>query len=223
VTNTAVIFDLDGTLIDAFQDIANAINRPLAARAMPTHDIVAIRNLVGEGAGKLIERAVPANTDAETLAAIRAEMMEWYREHPADHAFVYDGIVAVLEALRNAGIPMGVLSNKPHPMTLRTCNDLGITAYFADIAGELGPEVPRKPDPLGLRLQLERIGADSAIMVGDGRPDGEVAIATGSPFVAVTWGTRTAEQLAPYNPIATADQPAELVPILERLLGRSLP
>jgi phosphoglycolate phosphatase len=210
----AVIFDLDGTLVDAFQDIANAINRPLASRGMPTHSVETIRNFVGEGAGKLIERSVPAGTDVATLQAVREEMMAWYHDHPADYAFVYDGILPVLETLRAKGVPMGVLSNKPHAMTLMTCERLGIAHFFGDMAGEQGADVPRKPDPMGLTLQLERLGVARGIMVGDGRPDGEVARAAGFPFVAVTWGTRSAEQLVEYGPVAMVHRPADLTEIL---------
>ncbi|MBI1291544.1 HAD-IA family hydrolase [bacterium] len=216
----AVIFDLDGTLVDAFQDIANAINRPLAARGMPTHSVDTIRTFVGEGAGKLIERSVPPGTDAATLESVRAEMMAWYRDHPADHAFIYEGILPVLEALRSRGVPMGVLSNKPHAMTLSTCERLGLSDFFGDVAGEQGAGVPRKPDPMGLRLQLERLGVEDAIMVGDGRPDGEVARAAGVPFVAVTWGTRTAEQLLEYGPVAVVDHPSGLPEPLALLLAK---
>jgi phosphoglycolate phosphatase len=215
----AVIFDLDGTLVDAFQDIANAINRPLGARGMPVHSVEVIRTFVGEGAGKLVERAVPPGTPPELIQTVRAEMLEWYHAHPADFAFVYDGIVPVLDHLRARRAPLGVLSNKPHPMTVLTMQQLGLADFFQGMAGEKGPEVPRKPDPKGLRLLLEEMGVTDAIMVGDGRPDGEVARAARIPFVAVTWGTRTADQLTEYDPAAVADQPAELIPILDRLLS----
>jgi phosphoglycolate phosphatase len=215
---TAIIFDLDGTLVDAFQDIANAINGPLGRRGYPQHSVSRIMELVGEGAGKLIERALPPDVDASVVADVKAEMMRYYREHPADFATVYEGIHEVLQAARRQGCKLGVLSNKPHPMTIATCEKVGLAEYFDDMVGEQGGEIPRKPDPTGLRLQLERLGATEAIMVGDGIPDGQVALAAGIPFVGVLWGTRSAEQLAPYNPVALASSPAELMEALMQLV-----
>jgi phosphoglycolate phosphatase len=215
---TAIVFDLDGTLADAFADIAAAINLPLGRRGLPLHDVASIKSMVGDGAGKLIERAVPAGTSAEDLAAIRTEMLAHYYAHPADNAFLYDGIRGVLESLHGRAVPLAILSNKPHPMTLETCRRLDISHYFAAIQGEDPQHAPRKPDPAALTALRTRLGVDQLVMVGDGVPDGLVAQRAAVPFVACLWGTRTREQLAPYTPVAVAEQPADLAPILHDLL-----
>ncbi len=211
-----VIFDLDGTLIDAFSDIADAVNVPLRRRGYPTHSVAAITEFVGEGAGKLIERATP-NIPADEIEEVRREMMDYYRQFPAEHAIVYTGILPLLEGLRARGLRLGILTNKRIEMTHKTLVKLGLTNYFDDVVGEDGESTPRKPHPGGLLAQIQRLGGHSAILVGDGIPDGKVAIAAGVPFVAVLWGTRTREQLAEFNPIAYAETVEELDAILHHL------
>lgn len=206
---TGIVFDLDGTLVDAFADIAAAINRPLSMLGMPTHDVETIKTLVGEGAGRLIERA-SEGAPAEKLPWIREEMMAWYRAHPADLAFLYDGVLPMLQDLHQRGIAMAVLSNKPHAMTLKTCEDMGITSFFTAIQGEDPDKAPRKPDPGALTALSTRPGLEHPLMVGDGIPDGKVAQNAGVPFVACLWGTRTREQLAEFNPVSVASTPVEL-------------
>ncbi len=214
----AAIFDLDGTLIDAFSDIANAVNHPLAARGLPTHTVAAIRTFVGDGVGKLMDRAMPPGLPEEETAAIRAEMMTYYRQHPADNATVYEGVFPLLESLKDWGVLLTILTNKPQAMTDRTCDQLGLTRYFDDIRGENGDQTPRKPDPRGLLEQLADIRAERALIIGDGVPDAQVAHAAQLPFVACLWGTQTRDQLAPHEPVAYATAPPDLEGIVLDLL-----
>lgn len=216
--DTAVIFDLDGTLVDAFSDIAEAVNVPLRARGIAPHSMETIKRMVGDGAGKLLDRAAPM-LPPEDQAAFRKEMLEYYYAHPADQAFVYEGIFPLLESLRAAGVPMGILTNKPHPMTVKTCEQMALTEYFQDISGIQVEGGLRKPDPRSLREQLARLGVSRGIMVGDGVPDGQVAEATGQPFVAVLWGTRGRAELEAFSPAAVAEQVGDLESILFSLLG----
>jgi phosphoglycolate phosphatase len=214
-----VVFDLDGTLVDAFRDIATAVNRPLAARGFPTHSLETIRGMVGDGAGKLLERASPRDISPEDFAAIKAEMLTYYHEHPADQAEIYPGIANALSELQRTGYVLGILSNKPHATTVKTLEAIGLDHFFADVVGEQAPIVPRKPHPQGLLALLERQQATRAIMVGDGVPDGEVSAAAGIPFLAVTWGTRTREQLSAHGPAAFADHASELPALVRRLFA----
>lgn len=217
VKQRAVVFDLDGTLVDAFEDITDAVNEPLRRRNMPLYTVERIRSMVGDGAGKLMERAYPL-IPAEEQPAAHAEMLEYYRAHPADKARVYPGVFQALEALADWGVAMAILSNKPQAMTLSTCERLGLTSYFAEIQGENSPEVPRKPDPAGLQRILGRIKAERVLLAGDGVPDGEVAARAGIPFVACLWGTRTREELARLNPLAFAESPVGMERTLLNLL-----
>lgn len=218
MASVGLVFDLDGTLVDAFEDIAVAINRPLAALGLPLKDASEIRELVGEGAGKLIERC-SAGAPPEKLPWIREEMMGWYFDHPADHAFVYDGIREMLEEFHARGISMGVLSNKPHPMTVKTCDELGLSRYFRVIQGEDANLGPRKPDPALLLNLCGRMGTDRNLLVGDGVPDGQVAQNAGLPFVACLWGTRDRHHLEPFAPVAFVERPTELAAALRDLVA----
>lgn len=215
--DTAVIFDLDGTLVDAFSDIAEAVNVPLRARGIAPYSMETIKGMVGDGAGKLLDRAAPMLSPEEQLR-FREEMLAYYHAHPADMAYVYEGIFPLLEALRSAGVPLGILTNKPHPMTVKTCDQMGLTPFFQDISGIQVEGGLRKPDPRSLMEQLARLGVSHGIMVGDGVPDGQVAVATGQPFVAVLWGTRGRAELEAFSPVAVAAQVADLESILFPLL-----
>ncbi|MCC6545826.1 HAD-IA family hydrolase [Candidatus Sumerlaeota bacterium] len=217
-TPDAVIFDLDGTLIDAFADIAAAVNAPLIARGMPTHTIEQVNAMVGNGAVKLIERASPPGTPREVRDEIYRDLLVYYAAHPVDHAKIYDGILDVLKALRERGIKTGILSNKPHTITLKTCDMMGLTPYFDEIIGEREPDLPRKPNPQSLLAMIDRMKAKSPILVGDGVPDGDVAKKAGIPYVAALWGSRTREQLSHLGPVAWGNEPRELTHIL---LGES--
>ena len=217
-TPDAVIFDLDGTLVDAFADIAAAVNAPLSARGMPTHSIAQVNAMVGNGAVKLIERASPPGTPPEVREQILRDMLIYYAAHPTDHAKIYDGVPEVLKALRERGIRLGILSNKPHAILLNTCDVMDLTPYFDEIIGEREPDLPRKPNPQSLLAMIDRMNAKSPMLVGDGVPDGDVAQRAGVPYVAALWGSRTREQLAHLNPIAWGAQPRDLLRIL---LGES--
>ena len=212
----AVIFDLDGTLIDAFRDIQEAINRPLVARGVAPHSLDQIVRWVGDGAFKLAERATPPHL-MDQQKQIFGEMMLYYRDHPADHAVLYPGVIELLKGLQADRIPIGVLSNKPYEMCVKTCAQLGLMP-FVDVLHGHTETAPRKPDPEALRSVMADLGVTRAVMVGDGVPDGEVSQAAGVPFIACLWGSRTREQLAEFAPVAWADSVAELGPLIRKLL-----
>lgn len=213
-----VVFDLDGTLVDAFADIAVAVNAPLVKRGFPAYGVDVIRSMVGDGTGMLLQRATPEEL-MDDFDVIKEEMHAQYLAHPATLATVYDGIFPVLEALKARGVKMAALTNKPHAMTLKTCDEMGLTPYLDEMIGENAPLVPRKPDPGGLLGILERLGATSSCMVGDGKPDGEVALNAKVPFVACLWGTKIREELAVYNPVTWAETPDDLTEAILGALG----
>lgn len=213
---TLVVFDLDGTLIDSFADIAAAINAALALRGLPRHSVAAVKAMVGDGVGKLAERAAPGLA-AEEHRAIAAAMIDYYRVHPADHAKLYPGIEAVLEAIAAAGHPMAILSNKPHDLTVACCRELRLDARMVAIQGDDPPHVPRKPDATGLRLLMAFSNTTSCVIVGDGLPDGQLAASVGAPFVAVGWGTRSREELERLGPAAFVESTAALADAILRV------
>jgi phosphoglycolate phosphatase len=204
----ALVFDLDGTLVDSLGDIAHHLDDALAERGLPTYDTAQIGQWVGEGTDKLVARAVarPELRD-EVAAAYRAR----YRAHPVVTTHVYPGLPAVLDGL--AGTPLAVLSNKPHDLTCTIAQRLLHRWSFAIIAGEREGWA-RKPDPTGLLSIIAQLGftpAD-AVMIGDSEIDVATAKAARVPSIAVTWGFRPRERLTGAD--ALADTPAQLAQLL---------
>jgi phosphoglycolate phosphatase len=185
------VFDLDGTLVDSAEDIAASVNHALAAVGLPLRTLAEVRGFVGEGARKLLERAVGDRQDL-VEPALRAWEAH-YAEHALDRTRPYPGIV---EELARAGRTLAVLTNKPGPAARQIVEGLGLAPRFAEVVG--GGEAPRKPDPTGLLAMMARLGAtaEETVVVGDSAVD----VATGRnarvAVVAVTWGFGRREDLA---------------------------
>jgi phosphoglycolate phosphatase len=212
-----VLFDLDGTLLATLQDLGDSVNRVLAARGWPTHSLEAYRYFVGEGASTLIERAMPEeHRDAAsvrgTLAAYRAD----YEHNWNNTTKPYDGIPDMLAEMRRRGLVLGVLSNKPHAMTVRC-----IESYFPDVPfpALLGQrdEVAKKPDPAGAYEAARLMGVASArvLYVGDTGTDMQTARAAGMFALGVTWGFRPAAELLENGAQALAHHPREVIALLD--------
>ena len=166
----AVLFDLDGTLIDSTRDLAEAVNHALRRLALPERSIAEIAGFVGEGARRLVERAVAPRADlAEPALAL---WWEHYRAHLLDHTVLCPGIAGLLAAAR---VPLAVHTNKPGGLARRILDGLGVLGRFAEVLG--GDEAPRKPDPAGTRALLGRMGVApaEALYVGDSVIDVELA------------------------------------------------
>jgi phosphoglycolate phosphatase len=208
-----VIFDLDGTLADSLEDIASAMNRTLEAHGFPAHPLSAYRTFVGEGVRKLVERAMPPGTDPLREAFITAYQDD-YAEHLLDATRLYPGIPAVLDGLQRAGVPVGVLSNKPDAPTRRLVEALCSRWQFGAVVGER-PGVPRKPDPASALALADALGAppESVAFVGDTSVDILTARAASMRPVGVLWGFRPKEVLA------TGAEAARTGEELARLLG----
>ena len=189
--SVAIVFDLDGTLIDSAPDVRAALNRLLVEEGRPQLTLAQVQDLVGEGASALIERAWAATgTPAEpaAVAALVARYLAHYRDCPADHTVVYDGVVAMLEGLRAGGASLGICTNKPSAMTEIVLDALDLSRHFAAMVGGDFPR--RKPDGEHIRETLRRMGAEGcrALYVGDSITDVKAARDAGLPVVAVDWG-----------------------------------
>lgn len=187
----ALVFDLDGTLIDSAPDVAHALNRLLAEKSRPALTLEQVQELVGEGAGALIERAWLATGTAAALQQVPdlvARYLEFYQECPADHTVIFDDVVAVLQQFAAAGHPMGICTNKPHDMTMIVLKCLGLDHFFQGVVG--GDVITRrKPDGEHILETLRRMNAGlPAVMVGDSATDVAAARAAGVPVVAVSYG-----------------------------------
>ena len=194
---THVIFDLDGTLLDTLEDLADATNWVCEQHGWPTHPVEAYKYFIGNGAPKLLERAAPHGV--ELTEELRKQLLEEftlrYTAHKADKTAPYPGIPQTLERLKQAGIVMAVLTNKPDGAA-RPIVEGYFPGMFQVVQGSL-PGVPTKPDPTVLFKLMERIGAkeESTIFVGDSNVDIQTAKNGGLHSCGVLWGFRTREEL----------------------------
>ena len=196
----AVIFDLDGTLLDTLTDLAEAANRVLARFGYPVHTVAAYKRFVGSGGLTLMGRALPPG-EAERLGetgvrpiveAMRAE----YLDHAAEATRPYPGIAELLAVLRERNIVSGVLSNKPHPATQAVVRHFFAEHPFAVVQGAL-PDVPLKPDPTSALAMAGTFGIAPRhiLYLGDSDVDMHTARAAGMYAVGAAWGFRGADEL----------------------------
>lgn len=186
----AVLFDLDGTLIDSLPDIAAAMNAALAELGYPTHPLEAYKGFVGWGADRLVRAAAPERAiEPSQFQTIKRLYMSKYGAHCTERTAPYPGVMAGLRALRERGMKLCVVSNKPDPHTkLVTSHYFGYDIFELAAGSEAG--YPRKPDPeLPLAL-LASIGSapERAVFVGDTRIDLDTARNARIDFVGVAWG-----------------------------------
>lgn len=206
----AVVFDLDGTLLNTLDDLAAAVNVALDAHGMPRRTLTEVRAFVGHGVANLISRAVPTGTDEETTARVLDTFRTYYVDHSLDTTAPYDGILPTLARLKAAGIAMAVVSNKLEGATAALCRHF----FGEDISVVIGdvPDRPRKPAPDGTLAALARLGvsADEAIFVGDADSDVLTAKNAGVAFLGVTWGFRDADILRAAGATRLVDRPVQI-------------
>jgi phosphoglycolate phosphatase len=214
----AVIFDLDGTLLDTLGDIASAMNRSLVAHGFDPRPVDAYEERVGWGLNRLVSLCLPEDRrgDSALIESIADGMRRVYREHPVVDTVPYPGIREVLADLRAAGIPRIVLSNKPDDLVQPVVSEIFGMDEFVVVLGQR-PEEPRKPDPTTTLRILGGLGvpAGNVAFVGDSEIDMETACAAGCIAVGVTWGFRPVEVIRE----AGAEHLCYSVAQLRRVLG----
>jgi len=217
-TAKLLIFDLDGTLVDSREDLANSINamlRHFKRKELP-HEVIA--SYIGDGAPMLVRRALGDPDDENFVQDALLYFMAWYREHKLDSTYVYEGIKEALNAIQKSrdGLPlkMAVLSNKPVGPSRAIVEALGLGHYFFQIYGGNSFHT-KKPDPAGVQALLEESGAfaEETIIIGDSDIDVLTARNAGIFSVGVTYG------LAPHTledapPDVLVDRPYELATVL---------
>lgn len=203
----ALVFDLDGTLVDSLADIVLHLNSTLANRGLPTRTREEIREWVGYGADQLVIRAVPhPEMVADTLAEFRAH----YRARPVVSTCVFPELAAVLDAI-SRGRKLAILSNKPHDLTVEVVDQLLGGWQFAVVAGQRNGK-PHKPDPAALLDVCDELAVDprECAMIGDSEVDIATARAAGVPSVAVSWGLRALDIIEAAEPDHLVHTPAQL-------------
>ena len=202
-----LVFDLDGTLVDSLDDIMLHLNAALAEKGLPGWSRPEVGEWVGYGAENLVIRAVPhPEMVADTLARFRAH----YRARPVVHTCLYPELAAAIDRV-SPGRKLAVLSNKPHDLTVRVCEQLLGAWPFAVIAGAQSGK-PHKPDPRALLDVCNELALSPSecVMIGDSEVDVATARAAGVPSIAVSWGLRALTIIEAAGPDHLVHTPAEL-------------
>lgn len=179
----AVLWDLDGTLVDSAGDIAAAVDRTLVRTGRPPLGEVVVRGFIGDGARKLVDRCVEAAGSVPREGDL-AVFLEEYGQALVVRTRVYAGLRAVLDAVR---APMAIVTNKPEGFSRVIADRLDLARYFPVVIGGDTLAV-RKPDPAPLVEALRRLGVEAGVMVGDGPADVGAARAARMPMIGVGWG-----------------------------------
>lgn len=189
----AVIFDLDGTLLDTLEDLANSVNFALRTHGMAERTLCEVRSFVGTGIGNLIKKSVPEGTGEEKCSEVLDTFRDHYKDHSTDMTKPYDGILSLLSDLRTEGVPTAVVSNK-----VDIAVQMLVKGYFQgliDVAvGEL-EGVKRKPEPDTVFLAMKKMGVKNAVYIGDSEVDVKTAENASLDGVFVSWGFRTEDDL----------------------------
>lgn len=213
-----IIFDLDGTLLDTLDDLMDATNYALEQLGWPQRSKDEIRQFVGNGVAKLIERAVPAGTDAAGVKKALDIFTPYYDAHKQDKTAPYPGILDMLTALKAKGLTLAVVSNK-FDAAVKGLMPEYFPGLIDDAAGEAeAAGIPKKPHPAMVHAVLRSLGADPAraVYVGDSDVDLQTAKNAGLPCISVTWGFRDREFLTQHGASTFADTPEDLLSILEQ-------
>ena len=205
----AVLFDMDGTLLDTLADMAAAVNRILSVHGYPLRTVEEVRAFVGNGARKLMERALPPDVTGDAFEALLEEYRQWYEAHACVRTAPYPGVPAVLAALHRAGVRCAVVSNKPDGATRE------LAARFFPGLPAFGQQdgIPAKTAPDMVYHALAELGveASAAAYVGDSEVDVALARNAGLPLVAVSWGFRGREALEEAGAALVVDDAATLL------------
>ncbi len=209
----AIIFDLDGTLLDTLQDLAFSVNAILRQKGFKEHPIDDYRYFVGDGIEVLVQRAFPADkNDSNDLTTLVKEVKEEYSRRWSEHTRPYPGVPEMLDFLEARKIPKAIFSNKPHEFTTLTVETLLAKWNFTAICG-IKAGVSRKPDPKGALLIAEKmqIKPDQIIYLGDTNTDMQTAVAGKFFPVGALWGFRSAKELSDGGAQILAESPQDVV------------
>ena len=210
---TGILFDLDGTLLNTLEDLQDSVNYALAQYGCPPRTLSEVKEFIGNGARKLIERSLPGKEDDPDVDEVLATYQAYYKTHSRIKTKPYDGILQALAEI-SAKYPVAIVSNKPDAATKALCKD-----FFGDIyaRGE-SDDCPRKPAPDMLQKAMEIIGVDTCIYVGDSEPDVQTAKNLGVKCLSVLWGFRDQKTLEQAGGKYFCDDPAKLPQMLEQML-----
>lgn len=209
-----VIFDLDGTLLDTLADLTDGVNHVLSNEGYPPRSMTEIRGFVGNGIRKLMERALPEHVESDTFEAVFGAFKTYYTAHCRLKTKPYDGIMEMLQALKDRGYRLAIVSNK---------NDAAVkelSSFFfgglIEVAVGQKENMPTKPAPDMVEHALSLLGSEKerAVYVGDSGVDKATADHAGMDCALVTWGFWDRDRLSPLSPCLLADHPQQLTSFL---------
>jgi phosphoglycolate phosphatase len=223
----AIIFDMDGTLLDTLADIATATNRVLTAHGLPTHQVEAYRYFIGDGARMLIRRVLPQNgpgphqPDEDLVQACLEDFETEYSRNWRQNTRPYPGVTDLLDSLVKRHIPIAILSNKPDSFTQSFVRELLSDWPFAVVAGHrIG--IALKPDPAGALAVAKQLNQPpfKILFLGDSCVDMQTAVAAGMYPVGACWGFRPRRELLESGARALIDHPRQLPGLLSQTPGK---
>lgn len=212
----AVLFDLDGTIANTLEDLADSANYVLAQNGYPTHKTECYKTFVGNGIAKLIERVLPdTQRNAENLHKLKAQFLAYYGEHYCDKTKPYDNIPELLRKLKQKGIKIAVVTNKAQAMADAVVNKLYGKGFCA-VYGQR-EDMPTKPDPALTHLAMSELSVApcECLFVGDSNVDIYTAMNSGAYPVGVLWGFRSEEELKAAGAKAVLSHPAQLLKLIK--------
>lgn len=214
----ACIFDLDGTLTDTLESLTYSVNATLKELGLSEITSKQCESFIGSGARMLVQRSIKAAGGDEALLlddamTIYGRIFDAYCTY---HVTPYEGIEMMLKSLKERGIKLGVLSNKPHKQTIKVVTSIFGEEIFSFIQGQKD-DVPRKPDPTGVFMMAEALGVQpkECLYIGDSDVDMQTGCAAGMDAVGVTWGFRSREVLKEHGAAYLADKPEEVIEIVK--------
>jgi phosphoglycolate phosphatase len=210
----AVLFDLDGTLIDSKRDIAAAANAARVHFGMPALPLEVVTSYIGWGIEHLNRKSLETEDLARLTEGLEV-LKAYYREHCVDQTVVFPGVRELLEFLKGRGVKMGLVSNKPHEFTLITLEKLGLMPYFGAVLGaDATPNKKPHPEPLLAALKKLGVSPSEAVMIGDSPVDAEAARAAGMLVGLVSHGFVPREYLNSSDPDWLVDSLGDFLEIL---------
>ncbi|MDO4570923.1 MAG: HAD family hydrolase [Planctomycetia bacterium] len=208
------VFDLDGTLLNSLEDLADAANSSLSKMGFPSHPVEQYKYFVGDGVITLMKRILPPEKaeDEEVCAQFLSAYLAAYDQYWDKKTSPYPGVAELLDALSAAGVRLGVFSNKPHRFTQLCVGKLLSRWHFDAVVGQ-SDEVPKKPDPTGALLIQKQWGFEPGRIayVGDTATDMKTAAAAGFFSIGVTWGFRPESELRESGACAIVHRPEEIL------------
>lgn len=214
----AVLFDLDGTLLDSLSDLAEAMNAVLREDGLPTHDLEEFRFFIGDGILALVKRSLPEHL--HTSSALQT-YLEKYRQSYSERWHLskpFPGIAELLDALQDQGIALGVVSNKPDAFTQKCVQRLFPQWTWDGVVGQLD-HIPPKPDPTSALAMAEKVSVppEHCWFIGDSDVDMQTGVHAGMNVVGVGWGFRPVSELRAAGAQHILDHPSDLLALLKQV------